>query len=98
MPKRFNARPKTERLAPGDWLIDQGDKVWPTKTALSEEQTRVREALEGLPDPYRSVLEMRFYGQMTYQAIAEEMGWPDRRWTSTYLRRGKEMLRRSLES
>ena len=94
MPKKFNARPKTERLAPGDWLIDQGGKIWPTKKELTEDQRKVREVLERMPDPYRSVLEMRFYGQMTLQAIAEEMGWKDRRWTWTYLRRGKELLGR----
>jgi DNA-directed RNA polymerase specialized sigma24 family protein len=72
---------------------------------LTEEQIAIREAIDEMGDhprkdpigvKFRDVLEMRFYGQMTHQEIAEEMGWKDRRWTAVYLQRALDRLASAL--
>lgn len=96
MPRRFNQRPKREVLTDQEWLLDKGHKLW--QDTDRADVVRLSAAVEALPEPYRSVVEMRIYGMMTYEQIAKEMGWPNRTWTSTYLRRGLDRLRSSLQS
>lgn len=91
---RLNARPRREVLIEGDSLVmEYGTVLWPSDSSHDE----VVAALESLEDPYRSAIEMRFWGRMTYQAIAEEIGWPDRRWAAVYIRRGLNRLMALLE-
>ena len=106
MPRRLDARPKRERLAAPDWqLVEDGQDIWPEHHVLGLDELRVQEALDEMRahprlDPmgvvYADVIRLRFYGRLTLQAIAEEMGWRDRRWTSTYLRRALDRLTRAL--
>lgn len=41
-----------------------------------EDNRRIRIALERLPAPYRTIIEMRFWRDMTYEQISEELGIP----------------------
>ena len=56
----------------------------------------IAEAIEELDEPFRSVVEMRFYGRLKFREIAElleeEYGWKDRRWAAVYWRRGLNKL------
>ena len=91
--QRFNERPRREYSVPGDYqLIEKGERLWPPRVGTTTEERTLRGVLEELEEPYRSVIEMRFWGRLTYQAIAEEIGWPDRRWAAVYLRRGLRRL------
>lgn len=88
--KRFNAAPEREMPSFGDWVLDKGKELWPQDETDGEHLMAMVEELE---EPYKSVIEMRVWGRMTFQAIAEEMGWPSRQWTWTYWVRGLERLR-----
>src|SRR3990167_4625197 len=96
MPGKLNTVPSRELLGSEDWMIDVDESraTWFTPEGLHSEELVA--ALESLNEPYRSVLEMRYWGRMTYQQIAKEHGWPNRTWTSTYHKRAVAMLRESL--
>jgi RNA polymerase sigma-70 factor (ECF subfamily) len=61
----------------------------------SERADRVRLALANLDDPYREVLALRFFGELSIAEIAAEMGRPVPT-VKTHLRRGLLRLRESL--
>ena len=63
---------------------------------LAEEgQDRVRAALARLPDRYRIVLVLRYYGDLGYEEIAAQLGLT-RNHVATLIFRGKQALRRLL--
>lgn len=68
----------------------------PLRHALSAERQReVRGAVAALPDPYREVVVLRFFGELQLSEIAAATGRPLGT-IKTHLRRGLERLRRSL--
>jgi RNA polymerase sigma-70 factor (ECF subfamily) len=68
----------------------------PLSEALAmERQERLRTAIARLPDRYRTVLVMRYYGEMSYDEIAAQLGLP-RNHVATLILRGKQELRRIL--
>lgn len=69
----------------------------PLAEALDAEQRRaVREAIACLPDKYRAPLVMRYFGDLSYEEIAEATGLT-RNNVATLLFRAKKMLRQVLE-
>ncbi len=69
----------------------------PAGSALvSERAGMVRAALEALEEPYREVLALRFFGDLSIAQIAAETGRPVPT-VKTHLRRGLLRLRDSLE-
>lgn len=58
----------------------------------SEERIRVREAVAALSDPYREVVALRFFGDLSLLEIGEVTGRPLNT-VKTHLRRGLERLR-----
>ena len=62
----------------------------------AERATEIRTAVATLPEPYREVVAMRFFGEATLQEIADETGRPLGT-VKTHLRRGLERLRGRLE-
>jgi RNA polymerase sigma-70 factor (ECF subfamily) len=62
----------------------------------AERATEIRTAVATLPEPYREVVAMRFFGEASLQEIAEETGRPLGT-VKTHLRRGLERLRTRLE-
>ena len=61
----------------------------------AEERARVREAVEGLGEPYREVIALRFFGELSLLDIAAATGRPEGT-VKAQLHRGLERLRRSM--
>ena len=66
-----------------------------TAVLLREGQDRVRAALTSLPDRYRIVLVLRYYGDLGYEEIATQLGLT-RNHVAILIFRGKQALRRLL--
>jgi len=65
----------------------------PTRIVVAAEQRdEVRGAVAALPDPYREVVALRFFGEMSLAEVAEATGRPLNT-VKTHLRRGLERLR-----
>ena len=60
-----------------------------------EERAQVREAIAGLPENYRLPLVMRYYGELSYDEIAQQLGL-QRNYVAALLFRAKQELRRKL--
>lgn len=95
---RLRRKKPVETLSEEGWRhneprSDEGDPV--TKAMAVEAAGRLAEALDQLTPVQRRVLLLRFYGQLTFDEIAQTLGCP----LSTALshcRRGLEMLRKQL--
>ena len=69
----------------------------PALSALTaERRAAVRRAVAGLDEPYREVVALRFFGELSLQEIAAQSGRPLGT-VKTHLHRGLIRLRRSLE-
>jgi RNA polymerase sigma-70 factor (ECF subfamily) len=74
--------------------VDPGPS--PLAALLAEEgQDRVRAGLARLPDRYRVVLVLRYYGELGYEEIAAQLGLT-RNHVAILIFRGKQALRRLL--
>ena len=58
----------------------------------SERSTDIRSAVAALPEPYREVVTLRFFGELSLEEIAREVDRPLGT-VKTHLRRGLERLR-----
>lgn len=73
------------------FLADHGAD--PTRIVVAAEQRdEVRDAVARLPDPYREVVALRFFGELSLAEVAEATGRPLNT-VKTHLRRGLERLR-----
>jgi RNA polymerase sigma-70 factor (ECF subfamily) len=61
----------------------------------AEERTKVRDAIASLPGNYRMALVLRYYGELSYDEIAEQLGL-NRDYVAALLFRAKQELRRKL--
>lgn len=57
-----------------EWMLDQPTvkKLWSAEPHPMGEV--VVEVLESLPEPYRSILEMRYWERLTFREIADRIG------------------------
>jgi len=62
----------------------------------AEERRKVRQALDGLAEKYRSVLILMYYQKMSYDQIASVLGAPMKT-VETRLYRARKLLRQSLQ-
>ena len=60
-----------------------------------EERARVRDAIARLPENYRLPLVLRYYGELSYDEIAQQMGL-QKNYVAALLFRAKQELRRKL--
>jgi RNA polymerase sigma-70 factor (ECF subfamily) len=60
-----------------------------------EERAQVREAIERLPENYRLLLVLRYYSELSYDEIAQQLGL-QRNYVAALLFRAKQELRRRL--
>jgi RNA polymerase sigma-70 factor (ECF subfamily) len=68
----------------------------PLSAVLStEERAQVRDAIAGLPENYRIPLVLRYYGELSYDEIAQQLGL-QRNYVAALLFRAKQELRRKL--
>jgi RNA polymerase sigma-70 factor (ECF subfamily) len=61
----------------------------------AEEREKVRDAIERLPENYRAPLVLRYYGELSYDEIAQQLGLK-RDYVAALLFRAKQDLRRKL--
>ncbi len=96
--RRAAGRDKRAKVIPVDFetLSRNAD---PTDAAENlearEEVRRVREAVKGLPERYRRVIEMAFYEGLAYSEIADRLGVPEAT-IKTQVARARTRLRREL--
>lgn len=70
----------------------------PTRVLLDRERRdAVQDAVATLPEPYREVVALRFFGELSLAEVAEATGRPINT-VKTHLRRGLERLRPALGS
>lgn len=61
----------------------------------TEERAQVRDAIARLPENYRTPLVLRYYGELTYDEIAQQLGL-QRNYVAALIFRAKQELRRTL--
>ena len=91
--RRLSQRRATVELAeiPEPCLADASNE--PTRVVVELESRReVREAVAALPEPYREVVALRFFADLSLAEVAEATGRPLNT-VKTHLRRGLERLR-----
>ena len=70
----------------------------PTRVVVDlEERGEVRRAVAELPEPYREVVALRFFGELSLAEVADATGRPVNT-VKTHLRRGLERLRPLLDA
>jgi RNA polymerase sigma-70 factor (ECF subfamily) len=85
-------RPTTDLDAVGEALLADASRD-PSGLALqSEAREQVRRAVIELPEPYREVVALRFFADLSLAEVAEATGRPLNT-VKTHLRRGLERLR-----
>ena len=68
----------------------------PLGTVISaQERAQVRDTIERLPENYRLPLVLRYYGELSYDEIAQELGL-ERNYVAALIFRAKQELRRRL--
>lgn len=85
-------RPAADLDAVGEPLLADSTTD-PTRIVVATEQRdEIREAVARLPDPYREVVALRFFGELSLAEVAEATNRPINT-VKTHLRRGLERLR-----
>ena len=85
-------RPTADLEAVGEPLLADS-RTDPTRVVVANEGRRaIRAAVERLPEPYREVVALRFFGELSLAETAEATGRPLNT-VKTHLRRGLERLR-----
>jgi RNA polymerase sigma-70 factor (ECF subfamily) len=73
-----------------------GSEPSPLGAVLStEERMQVRDAIARLPENYRVPLILRYYGELSYDEIAQQLGL-QRNYVAALIFRAKQELRRKL--
>ncbi len=87
-----------------NYELDHSARMWAERDDYGEGavvphtlEELVRDAVEALPAKHRAAVEMRWWGRYTYQAIADEMGWPGRNYAHMYFKRGMTYVQRYIE-
>jgi RNA polymerase sigma-70 factor (ECF subfamily) len=82
-----------------DWhaLLASDDASPETELILSETQQHIREAIQSLPDKYKSVVVLRYLHDLSLQEISDILEMPVTT-VKTRVHRGREFLRKKLES
>ena len=76
---------------PEPFLADS--RTDPTRMAVASElRGELRDAVDALPDPYREVVALRFFAELSLAEVADATGRPINT-VKTHLRRGLERLR-----
>lgn len=91
--RRLGQRREAAELDPTSQWAPSGQRDDPLAAALAGERQRaIRRAVAGLPEPYREVVALRFFGEQSLEQIAATTGRPLNT-IKTHLRRGLERLR-----
>ena len=95
--RRLNQRRDTVSLDPiAPFADSRGTALDPLGSALAQErETQVRQAVAALPEPYREVVALRFFSDLSLNEIAVMTGRPLGT-VKTHLHRGLGRLRQAL--
>lgn len=74
-------------------VFGHGSELWPEWDINDD----IRAKVEALPEKMRAAVEMRFFGRLTFQEIADRMGWPGRNYAHQYMLKGLKRLRKEME-
>jgi RNA polymerase sigma-70 factor (ECF subfamily) len=85
-------RPTAELDAVGEARLADPTGDPTSIVAVNEERGEIRRAVAALPEPYREVVSLRFFGELSLFEVAEVTGRPLGT-VKTHLRRGLERLR-----
>ena len=85
-------RPEAELDAVAEPVLADGAADPDRLVVAAEARAEIRDAVAGLPDPYREVVALRFFGDLSLAEVAEATGRPINT-VKTHLRRGLERLR-----
>ena len=85
-------RPTAELDAVGEPILADAAADPKRIVVAAEARDEVREAVAQLPEPYREVVALRFFGELSLAEVAEATGRPINT-VKTHLRRGLERLR-----
>ena len=86
------------RHPPGEPLEEQTASAVSTETEVlaSEAQLELFKRLHALPEPYREILYLRIFGNLSFREIGEVHGKTEN-WARVTFYRGKEKLRKEVE-
>lgn len=94
--RRLSQRRPTADLDAVPEPLRADDRAEPAAVVLAAEDARdIRRAVASLADPYREIVALRFFGELSLAEIAEATGRPLNT-VKTHLRRGLERLRPAL--
>ncbi len=89
-------RPSADLAAAGEPALADANAD-PTRIVVSaERRDEIRDAVAGLPEPYREVVALRFFSELSLAEVADVTGRPINT-VKTHLRRGLERLRPIVE-
>ncbi|WP_128895263.1 RNA polymerase sigma factor SigW [Longirhabdus pacifica] len=77
-------------------VIASDEKTPEMELILSETQLSIREAIQSLPDKYKSVVILKYFQDLSLQEISEILDMPVTT-VKTRIHRGREYLRRKLQ-
>jgi RNA polymerase sigma-70 factor (ECF subfamily) len=82
----------------GDWhsMLPSEDPSPEDQIVLSETQQQIRQAIEMMPDKYKSVVVLRYLQDLSLQEIGDVLDMPVTT-VKTRVHRGREFLRKQLE-
>lgn len=82
----------------GDWysMLASEDPSPEDQLVLSETQSQIRQAIDVMPDKYKSVVVLRYLQDMSLQEIGDVLDMPVTT-VKTRVHRGREFLRKQLE-
>ena len=91
--RRLAARRPTANVDDVDERLTADSRDEPTRILVAaERRDDVRRAVGALPEPYREVVALRFFGELSLAEVADATGRPINT-VKTHLRRGLERLR-----
>jgi RNA polymerase sigma-70 factor (ECF subfamily) len=85
-------RPEAELDAVAEPVLADGAADPDRLVVAAEARAEIRDAVARLPEPYREVVALRFFGDLSLAEVAEATGRPINT-VKTHLRRGLERLR-----
>ncbi|MDO7908745.1 RNA polymerase sigma factor SigW [Paenibacillus sp. JX-17] len=78
-------------------LLPSDDRTPETEALLSETQGTIRDAMESLPDKYKTIMILRYLQDLSLQEISDVLDMPVTT-IKTRVHRGREFLRKKLEN
>lgn len=79
-----------------EWELDAGSPLWAQQPDDPQLACLVADLVNALPEPMRGVVELRMWGRLTFEEIADELGLSSRGHAHVYWTRALDRLRGEL--